>query len=59
MALVSNVGNGNFMIDYVVSIALENVEDYKKVLRKLATLRKVRIFQIHQPRDHAVLQSTA
>ena len=38
LALVSNVGNGNFMIDYVESIGLENVEDYKKVLRKLATL---------------------
>ena len=38
LALVSNVGNGNFMIDYLESIALENVEDYKKVLRKLAAL---------------------
>ena len=38
LALVSNVGNGNFMIDYVESIGLESVEDYRKVLRKLATL---------------------
>ena len=38
LSLVSNVGKGNFMIDYVESIALENVEDYKKLLRKLATL---------------------
>ncbi len=28
LALVSNVGNGNFMIDYVESIGLENVEEY-------------------------------
>ena len=32
--------NGSFMIDYVEAIGSDAIEDYKRVLRKLATLVK-------------------
>ena len=50
LALVSRVSaatesrTGNVMIDYVEPIGLDSVEEYKQVLRKLATLARGAIF---------------